>query len=290
MDLNRLEIFYEVAKAGSIAKSNIRVSPSVASRYIKELEEEYGKPLFYRKSSGFELTGVGVKLLEHVTRIKREFDSVERMLKETGSPTGTFTLVVPTVWVESVIFRRFNAFKGKYPGIDVTITSDLNIERHMAEEKPLIAVLPYTPEKSGYVRRLIKTCHTGLFASKSYLEQFGRPQTVADLDNHQLIANCVELHNEFNWHLKVGKKIEENERKPHICVDDPYYAIESGLGIGTLVTQNDLLNDSGFEQVLPDVAGPQVNIYLVYSEYLRDEPALKALVAFMLDLVQSFGG
>lgn len=66
---NRYEVFYHVARAGSVALAarQLKISPPSVSRMIKILEDELGVKLFYRGVKGLTITPEGMELLKRVS-------------------------------------------------------------------------------------------------------------------------------------------------------------------------------------------------------------------------------
>ncbi|MGI5170977.1 LysR substrate-binding domain-containing protein [Spirillospora sp. CA-253888] len=71
LDVNRLRVLMEVARAASIAEAarTLSFTPSALSQQISKLEAELGVRLLERRPTGVTLTPVGAVLAEHAERV-----------------------------------------------------------------------------------------------------------------------------------------------------------------------------------------------------------------------------
>lgn len=83
MDMNQLYCFREICRCGSMAQAarNLYHSTQNLSRIVKSLEEELGVVLFFRFSSGVELTESGLCLLDYAETILEQNNLLMKELK-----------------------------------------------------------------------------------------------------------------------------------------------------------------------------------------------------------------
>jgi DNA-binding transcriptional LysR family regulator len=79
LDVGRLRVLIEVARAGSIAAAARRLSytPSAVSQQLSKLETELGARLAERSGAGIRLTDVGAVLVRHGERVLGELREAE---------------------------------------------------------------------------------------------------------------------------------------------------------------------------------------------------------------------
>ena len=67
MELRHIRYFLTVADEGSLTKAaeKLLIAQPPLSRQIRDLEEELGTPLFYRKNNGVSLTEAGVRFRQY---------------------------------------------------------------------------------------------------------------------------------------------------------------------------------------------------------------------------------
>ena len=119
-ELRALAIFAKVVETGSFrsAANALKLSPSVVSHHVAQLEERLGVTLLYRSTRRISLTHEGEKL----------FASAEAMLSaaETGlnsithnatEPSGKLNLTVPVLLTSSALVKDIAAFAKGLPKV-----------------------------------------------------------------------------------------------------------------------------------------------------------------------------
>lgn len=287
MDLNKLNAFYKTVQAGSISQAQLPISASVVSRHIKDLEEHFGVSLFSRVNGKLTLTPAGEILAKQAERIFFAIDDTTRKLeREKANPSHDLTIITPNFWASGVVIHYIKRFLDAYPEMTVRIVSDdRNPEFSFKEE---VAILPYIPKQDNCIKKFLLSFNLKLYASKNYLEQFGTPNTVDDLQHHRLIASSTrsDFLQDINWHLRLcGNK----ELKPYLIADHLFSAVSEGLGITTLAAENVHLKECDhLQEVLPDVKGPSVNAYLIYPEFLKDSPGVVLFKKFLDEVIEEW--
>lgn len=109
MNLMHLKYLVEVEKTGSITKaaSNLFMGQPNLSKAIKEVELEFGSPIFKRISKGVEPTEKGMAFLECAKTIIAQLEKMETILKPEDSELTTFRIAIPRA---SYIAHAFSNF------------------------------------------------------------------------------------------------------------------------------------------------------------------------------------
>ena len=126
VNLNLYKTFYDVAKCGSISKAaqNSFTSQPAISKSIKNLEEELGTQLFYRKKDGVLLTPKGEELLYYVEKSYSNLITAERIMVETEDlKRGKLSIGMPSNIGAFYLFDKVIEFHKKYPNIEVTVVT-----------------------------------------------------------------------------------------------------------------------------------------------------------------------
>lgn len=126
MDIRRMLVLVEVARAGSLtaAAANLNYTVSAVSQQVGQLEDEAGQPLVERRPRGVTLTEAGRAVVRHAEKIERIVSAAHEELQDlAGLSTGTLRLgTVPTV-TESFLPTAISRFREQHPGVDLRIHS-----------------------------------------------------------------------------------------------------------------------------------------------------------------------
>lgn len=290
IDWDKLRTFYFVANAGgfSQASPHLNLAQSTLSRTIQNLESELGFSVFIRHRNGIFLTKEGEILFKAAknifSEIKLAIDDVE---SETREPQGSLRLVIAGGLLHFFVMPYIPHFIKKYPDINLTLIAADSIPTLDLLEAD-VAIRPKLPERDDLIQRHLLTNHVQLYASKDYLTQFGTPKKPEDLDRHRLIG--FGDHKEalsfqgMNWHLTLGKPSGE-VRIPYIQANTPHARLtlaSAGIGITAISAEHPGLAELNLIQVLPDLAGPTIDNYYIYSKAHQNSKKIKVLEEYLL--------
>ena len=170
MELAKLRYFYTVAKIGHVTKAaeEIHIAQPALTKAIKQLEEELGVPLFYKKGRNIYPTVYGEYLKNKLEGLFAQVDSIQgeiETLKEERRRTVKINVLAATAAISDAVV----AYKKKYPetvfqliqsaeetDCDVFVTGDLANaalsdcqETKTIEEEIFLAI----PKSSAYAQR-----------------------------------------------------------------------------------------------------------------------------------------
>ncbi|GBU16090.1 MULTISPECIES: LysR family transcriptional regulator [Methylobacterium] len=292
MDWDKIRIFLNVAEAGSFTKAgdDIGLSQSAVSRQISALERELKAPLFHRHARGLILTEQGDLLFRAARDMKLRLENTRARLVETSErPTGdlkvTTTVGLGSAWLS----QRVAEFLDLYPDVRIELILT-NEELDLAMREADIAIRMRRPAQPDLIQRRLFTVHYHAFASKEYVQRFGEPTKIDDLDNHRLVSfggNEPSYLLATHWLASVGR--EAGDRRPvHFTVNNIaalQRAIETGAGIGILPDYA-LDGTSNLVQVLKETEMPSLESYLVYAEEMRSVARVQAFRDFLVSKAQ----
>ena len=288
MDWDKLRVFHAVAEAGSFthASEALSLSQSSVSRQIAALEQSLAVSLFHRHARGLKLTEQGEMLYHTAKEVLAKLAMAEALLGESRDrPKGplrvTTTVAFGSVWMTAHI----KEFIELYPDIDLTlVVSEDELDLSMREADVAIRMIP--PNQPDLIRRRLISMRHRAYAAPEYLERFGTPHALDDLDRHRIIAYDETFHQPFtaiNWLLEAGVGAGRG-RRPILRVNSVYgmfRAAESGLGIAPLPDFMAQITET-LVPVLPDLEGSRFDLYFVYPEELRHSQRIAVFRDFLL--------
>lgn len=288
MDWDKLRIFYAVADAGSFTAAGeaLHLSQPAVSRQISALEEGLGVKLFHRHARGLLLTEQGEILKKTAQDISSKLSLIEEELADTRErPKGPLVITVSDFIGSTWLVPKLKEFRVQHPDIQLTIIfEDRILNLGMREADAAIRLHP--PKEADLIQRHLKNIHFHICASKDYLLQNGKPETVEDLKNHCLIAfpeNANAPFYEPNWLFKIADV--SFEKNYNLLMMNSMYAIYqailSGAGIAILPDYLVKARDD-IEIVLPDLKRPSVDMFFVYAEERRNSKRIAIFRDFLL--------
>ncbi|HHY48301.1 MAG TPA: LysR family transcriptional regulator [Alphaproteobacteria bacterium] len=289
LDWDKLRIFHTAAEAGSFthAAEKLGMSQSAVSRQISALEDDLGFKLFIRHARGLVLTEVGEQLFRTAHRMHWELQQVETQMSESQEvPTGPLvvntTVGIGSTWLSSRIYE----FLELYPEIQVEIKLN-DAELDLAMREADVAIRLHRPSQSEMIQRKLFTVHNHCYASDSYIQRYGEPRTVEEMDQHKIISfgePVPSFLSDINYLERLGRSDGGSPRRAVLKVNAIYgmmQACRAGIGIAMLpdyVTES----EPGLRQVLSGIELPAYEAYFVYPPALKNSKRVGVFRDFLV--------
>jgi DNA-binding transcriptional LysR family regulator len=268
-ELRLMAIFAKTVELKSFRKAalQLKLSPSVVSHHITELERRLGVTLLYRSTRSLALTHEGQQLFQAAqAMISAAQEGLNTIAIQSKTPSGSLNLSLPAILTRSFLISDIAAFSEKYPKIKLNINLSDN-EKDLIQDSIDLAVrigeLEDSPMKA---RHLFQIERKVVVSSKLYrnLSPIKKPE---DLCNQKWIA-FRHLPNFRSLTHRDGQKFRL-EFKPSLLVDSVDGACElakAGAGFTTppsfLVEQDIRLGN--FIEVLPDWRLQPLDAFLLW--------------------------
>lgn len=280
--LRTLKIFIHVADHASFAEAGRRLnlSPTAVSRAIAALEAELGVQLLRRTTRSVRLTDEGAGFLAScragIAEIEGAFDTARSGL---SMPRGTLTVTAPVLFGQQHVLPIMVELLQRYPDLQIKL---LLLDRvvHLAEEGIDIAVrIAHLPDSSLHMLRLGEVRRV-FSASPAYLAAHGRPASLADLREHDVIWIEDEAGPHHGWGLDTTKR---SGRPARLTVNNMRAAVSAAVaGLGIVRTLSYQIVDEvaagRLERLLPDDAAPSLPISLLFQSGRKNHPNVRAFV------------
>jgi DNA-binding transcriptional LysR family regulator len=187
MKLEGIATFVQVADSGSLSEAarRMRVSRSVVSERLAELERALGATLLQRSTRKLSLTEDGSAFLERARRIVCEVRQAQTDLAERrGELTGPLRISAPVTFGRMHLGPALYGFLDKYP--DIQLTLDLNDRRVDATSDGFDAIIRNGPIVDSFlVAWQLAASPRRLVASPAYLARNGTPRSLEELAEHR---------------------------------------------------------------------------------------------------------
>ena len=287
MDWDKLKIFYAVAEAGSFTRAtiNLNLSQSAISRQIQSLEEDLKVQLFERHARGLTLTKNGEYFFKTAHEVISKLKDVETSLSDQkNKPTGKLTITTVRSFGTHWLTPRIQEFMQLNPNIEVELIFD-DKELDLSTRQADIGIFMRRPKQLNYIQRKLVDINYYIYGSTKYLEKYGIPKTINDLNKHRFISFGKGAPSPvFNpdWALKLGVK-DNKKRKSIMKVNSVMgllLAVESGVGLAAL-PEYLVSSSTNVIKVLPNSAGPITEAHFVYPQSLKNVARVQAFRNFL---------
>ena len=288
MDWNQFQYFLKVADSGNITRAAraLGVNHSTVFRRIKSLEDRLGVRLFERSRQGYSLTEAGEEILGRARQIEDQIFAIRRELlgkdiRLSGNLKISTTDTIGYYWLPQYI----RDFKEHYPEICVDI--DIQIRFTNLTKREADVVIPAVNMQPDYmVGRKLSKIYFRLYASKTYIERFGLPETVKDFSAHRFL-----LPNESLARLPASQWLKKHV--PDHCVTAAsaklsalFKFAQQDLGIAALphyVGQS----DGQMVEIMELPEHCHRNVWILTHPDLRNTARVKAFMQFMYQQVKA---
>ena len=172
----------------SAAGRTLGMAPAVASARLAKLETLLGADLLHRSTRKVSLSLEGAEFLPFAREIVAQEDAARAALGlDQPNPSGTLRFTAPSTFAQLYIAPLLPAFLEMHPGINLDLRfSDTRFD--LIEGSFDLAIRNTALEDTSLKGRKLADDTRILCASPAYLEEYGVPESPADLENHNLIA------------------------------------------------------------------------------------------------------
>ncbi|MCW8348301.1 MULTISPECIES: LysR family transcriptional regulator [Vibrio] len=224
--LDKMAFFIYVVRTGSIsaAARKLNISVSAGSRWLQELEQKFGLPLYRRNNRLLKPTPAGQKLFDDFSIIVDRSEAVVRSMQDYQQyDKGHIDIICTPVFANHFLMEKISQYLTSNPNV----TFNLNITPwaldHAADSDITISANAsyqgYRERDLHLVRREIMQSPFVVVASPDYLTKHMTPAAPCELTNHQcLFATTLTGSNDWVFHqnnecqiVKVPKSLEVND-------------------------------------------------------------------------------
>ncbi|WP_417711602.1 LysR substrate-binding domain-containing protein [Roseibium aggregatum] len=289
--LESLRVFTRVVELGSITSGgrDLRLTPAVASKRIKELEKHLGVRLFNRTTRSLTPTEVGKVFYDYAVKALESIEDAEAAVASfSDTPRGVIRVTAPLGVGRRIIAPLVPRFVEKFPATEVHMRlSDRKVD--ILSDGLDVAFFIGTPQDSNLKLRKISDCPRVLCAAPEYLEKHGTPQTPDDLlsDEHNCLLLRYPRSPEYYWvlqtpagprKLQVSGKMDADHGdvltdwalSGYGIVNKPRFDVAQHLESGRLV------------EILKDTPPPPTIFGCLYPHRRLQDPKIRHFVDFVI--------
>lgn len=198
-----LKLFVAIADTGSIAGGAraIGILPSVASRRLVRIEQEFDVRLVHRSTRSLTLTEAGRLFEEKARGIIMRYDQLaDELAFEQGALAGHVRIASNDFMGHLLLPSVLQHFRKRHAGLTFSVTMTDDPVRLLKSECDL-AIHAGTSPGGSLIGRPLHSYQRVICASPEYFARNGIPSSPAELEQHDCI---VHTHNDRDvWHFRA---------------------------------------------------------------------------------------
>ncbi|TDQ57697.1 DNA-binding transcriptional LysR family regulator [Mesocricetibacter intestinalis] len=190
LDIRTLKFFISVyqAQSFSVVARQENASPSQVSRAIQQLEEALGEQLFYRNTRAIVATQAGHLFFQYAKSICDTLtESQQALSSQKQEPSGMIRLNAPIAFANIHIAPHLAGLIQRYPKLQIHLEQSDEFIDPFTEATDITFRIGHLSD-SGLRGRILAQQHYYLVASPDYLQHYGIPLKVRDLNGHRCIT------------------------------------------------------------------------------------------------------
>lgn len=270
----------------SAAAARLGESPPTISRKIDELERNLGTQVFVRSTRGVELTTVGKQVLRHVEAMAEAAETLHRETADSGETvSGAVTIGtgdgLGPYWVAPKLFD----FHRQHPRIQVRLRVADNPPDLHADEADIGIVFTEPRDREIISHRLGVQHYVG-FASKEYLEEFGKPESIFEYHKHRCILHTSYVNQVDRWAPRMA---ELRKMVDFALITNSGTAIAEscakGGGVAILPSYMAQIDPRLVPLELPEIA--PIRFWITYTERVRRRPHARLVIDWLRQIFEA---
>ena len=176
----RLHTLLTLMEAGSYTKAArvLSLTQPAVSHHIRQLEQEYGAPVFYRSTKQLKLTPEGGILVKYARRMQALENNVIQSLEDYRNGLSRFTVGITPTAEENLVPRVMATYCNLHPDTSITIVTDTikNIYNMLKSYEVDIGIVEGSIPDENLTQVLLDTDYLCLIVSPQH--PFARVQIV----------------------------------------------------------------------------------------------------------------
>lgn len=290
--LTSIRAFTKVVDHGGFAAAarELRLSRSVVSKYVIELEQELGVQLLHRTTRSASPTANGLVYYERCTAILADLEEADiAVTRLQAEPRGLLRVNAPMSFGTLHLGSAIADFMGTYPDLTIQLVlGDQMID--VVQEGFDVTLRIAELASSSLIARMIAPAARVICAAPGYLKAHGTPRHPNDLRQH----NCLtygHLATGNQWKLTGPDGEHWIQAVGSLCANNAEILCDAavkGQGIALLPTfiAGAALRDRKLRIILSDYKAPALSLYAVYPPTRHLSVKVRMFIDF---LVERFG-
>jgi DNA-binding transcriptional LysR family regulator len=288
-----MEVFTATIDAGSLTAAAARfgISPVMAGKHIRFLEQHLGAALLTRTTRRQSLTEIGRRYYDSCLQVLREVERAEAAADSLqAAPRGRLRLNAPVSLGSTMLMRVVTEYLTTHPQVDAEVSLD-DRNADLVDGGYDVFVRIGKVSASDFIARELQPYEMVICAAPEYLARAGVPRTGADLARHQCLGFT-------RWRKGGGWEGLRPAASGNVCAPASRLQADSGAalrtaalqGFGIIMQPKVLLAEDlaagTLVSILPTLVPKPPPVHVLYHRNRRRVPKVARFVEL---LIRRFG-
>jgi DNA-binding transcriptional LysR family regulator len=294
--IERVRVFLQVADRQSFAAAARaqKLSASLATRYVAELEAELGVQLLVRTTRRVSLTVAGQSYAESMRKIVAEIDRSNEAVRQSQDVLkGLLRVSAPLSLGLRFLPSVLAQFRLLYPHVDLKLNLTDQFVDILGADFDMALRISGPPTDKSTIWRKICVVPRVLVASPAYLARMGTPKSPDDLTEHACLGYSHFVGG-ADWRLRhttTGEERTTHVRLPIECDNGDVLCELCVLGEGVALLPRFLvaarLESGALEPILGLWEPPEIWLTALYPPYESLPAKVLTFTRFIEQIVAS---
>ena len=291
--LEAMRLFVRVVERGSFTKAaaDLNIPRSTATEAVQRLERDLNSRLLDRTTRHVAPTPDGLAYYQRCMSILADLEEAEGALRG-HEPSGLLRIDAPGTLTRVFLLPHLSDFLEKYPKITLQLGQTERLVDLVREGVDCV-IRAGQPDDSGMIMRKLGSIPEITCASPEYLEKYGTPSTIKELDGHHMIGF---LSSRTGMAMPLEFMDEDTLREinlPAIVVsndaDTVHHLARQGFGLAQAPRyrfKEDLAAGRLIE-VLPNALPPPLDLSAFYPQNRQLSPRVRVFLDWLVHVFSS---
>ena len=299
LDFHAVNVFLQAARDENLTATarNLYMSPSAVSKAIARLEKELDVRLLNRSPRSVTLTPEGSRFYVEAERLTVAVERTRNAVRSPDAERKTrLKVVLPLHFGRVMVCPRLPLFLARHPTVTLSYMLYNNGQVDVGRENFDLGIFmggESHDSTTDYCFEHVAQREMVLCAAPAYVEQFGQPESLTDLDSHQILGGFDEddAHEIIPW--RVNYKGREIRHQPRFCMISNSIEVltanaESGVGVALLpdYVARDSLQHGKLVRLLANYHFKPMNAEIFYKRDRIHDAGVESLLELLRDSIQ----
>ncbi len=292
--IQAMRIFTRIVELGSFSRAaeRLQLPRATVSNVLKRLEQRLGVRLLIRTTRQVKVTAEGTLYYQRCLHLLDALEEADTLFSHHKlQPSGKVRIDMPHSLAREIVIPALDDFYRHYPEIEIALgANDTHVD--LLRDGVDCVLRAWETEDDTLVGRRIAQMPQVTCASPGYLQTFGTPKSIDDLQQHQAVG-YFSLINNRNYPLEFcrhgGLELRELPSRLSVSGADAYTsACRAGFGLiqGARFSLASWLQSGELVEVLADTPPPPMPIYVMYPPGRFLAPRVRVLIDWLITLFE----